>query len=178
MSPSEKAAPARARAPAAAGRPESEAGARPRRATTRGERPDALDLHGDSLGYRLRRAQMHAYALFFETLGELELSPARITALSVIAGEPGIGQAALARRLDVAGPSAMKLVDALEGAGLVRRLEVADDRRRNSLALTAAGRAVLRTLRRRHTDYEARLASPLTADEREQLMTLLQKLLG
>lgn len=138
---------------------------------------DAIDLREDSLGYRLRRAQMHAYALFFEMLGELDLSPARLTALSVIASEPDINQATLAQRLNVAGPSVMKLIDALEGAGFIRRMAVANDRRRYSLVLTASGRAVLQTLRERHAAYEERLASALSAAEREQLMSLLQRLL-
>jgi DNA-binding MarR family transcriptional regulator len=138
---------------------------------------DASDLREDSLGYRLRRAQMHAYALFFEMLGELDLSPARLTALSVIASEPDINQATLAQRLNVAGPSVMKLIDALEGAGFIRRMAVANDRRRYSLVLTASGRAVLQTLRERHAAYEERLASALSAAEREQLMSLLQRLL-
>lgn len=178
MPPPRKAASAAARPSAAVGRPDPVARARPRRTTPRVRPLDALGLGQDSLGYRLRRAQVHAYALFFEMLGDLQLSPARLTALSVIAGETDISQAAMARRLDVAGPSAMKLIDGLEAAGLIRRLEVADDRRRNSLTLTDAGRAALQTLRRRHAAYEARLAAPLTAAEREQLMTLLQRLLG
>jgi DNA-binding MarR family transcriptional regulator len=120
---------------------------------------------------------MHAYALFFEMLGELDLSPARLTALSVIASEPDINQATLAQRLNVAGPSVMKLIDALEGSGFIRRMAVADDRRRYSLVLTAPGRAVLQTLRERHAAYEERLASALSAAEREQLMSLLQRLL-
>ena len=139
---------------------------------------DAIDLRQDSLGYRLRRAQMHAYGLFFEMLGPLELSPARLTALTVIASEPDINQATLAQRLNVAGPSVMKLIDALEGSGFIRRMDVASDRRRYSLVLTASGRAVLQTLRQRHAEYEERLASPLTAPERDQLMSLLQRLIG
>ena len=62
-----------------------------------------FDLQSDSLGYALRRAQIRAYDLFFEKLGELDLSPARLTALSpAVHGrwhQPGgAGQAAQHRR--------------------------------------------------------------------------------
>ena len=66
----------------------------------------------------LRRAQIRAYDLFFEKLGELDLSPARLTALSLLSMDGGINQAALAKRLNIAGPSVLKLVDALEQSGL------------------------------------------------------------
>jgi len=136
---------------------------------------DRFDFQSDSLGYALRRAQVRAYGLFFEMLGALELSPARLTALSTIAMETDINQATLARRLNIAGPSALKLIDALEDAGFIRRKDVANDRRSYSLALTAPGKAMLDTLRANLAAYEARLASRLTAAEREQLLALLSR---
>lgn len=139
---------------------------------------ERFDFQRDSLGYALRRAQVHAYELFFEMLGALELSPARLTALSIIAMESDINQAALARRLNVAGPSVMKLIDALETAGFIRRMDVVGDRRRYSLVLTASGRSMLDTLRDRLAAYEARLATRLSAAERLQLLSLLERVAG
>jgi DNA-binding MarR family transcriptional regulator len=174
MPPAKNASPRRARTtPGAPGKATA-----PRRSTPPADPLDHFDLRQDSLGYLLRRAQVHAYGLFFEMLGSLELSPARLTALSVIATETDINQATLAKRLNVAGPSVMKLIDALEGSGFIRRMDVASDRRRYSLALTPSGRAILETLRQRHAAYEARLAEPLSATERGQLMALLQRLVG
>ena len=137
---------------------------------------DRFDFQSDSLGYALRRAQVRAYEMFFEMLGPLELSPARLTALSIIAMAPDINQAALARRLNVAGPSGMKLIDALEGAGFIQRRDVVGDRRRYSLVLTPSGRSMLDTLRERLAAYEARLAQRLSVGERQQLMTLLGRI--
>ena len=137
---------------------------------------ESFDFQKDSLGYAIRRAQVRAYAMFFESLGSLGLSPARVTALSIVAMEPDINQASLARRLDIAGPSALKLVDALESAGFINRKEVAGDRRRYSLALTAAGRSTLERVRSALGEYEARLASQLSPAERGQLMALLERI--
>lgn len=136
------------------------------------------DFQQDSLGYALRRAQVHAYDLFFEMIGELGLSPARLTALSLIAVESEMNQATLARRLDVSGPSVMKMIDALEAADLIRRMDVEGDRRRYSLVLTPAGRKLLETLRVRMEAYEQRLAGGLSAAERKVLMGLLGKVVG
>lgn len=149
--------------------------ARPRKTARAEDALQALDFQADSLGYALRRAQVRAYDLFFELLGDMDLSPARLTALSLIATQPDINQAALARQLGVAGPSVLKLVDALEAAGLVCRLDVAGDRRRYCLALTATGRHRMESLRERLDAYESRLAAKLTATERKQLMSLLER---
>jgi len=134
-----------------------------------------LDLKRDSLGFALRRAQVRAYDLFFESFGSLNLSPARLTAMWIVATQAGINQAELAKRLGVAGPSALKLVDALEGAGLISRIGVVGDRRCNSLVLTDAGRVVYQTITRQHAEFEVRLARRLTAAERKQLLELLER---
>jgi DNA-binding MarR family transcriptional regulator len=134
-----------------------------------------FDFQAGSMGYALRRAQVRAYEMFFALLGDMELSPARLTALSIIATQPDINQAALARELGVAGPSVLKLVDALEDAGLVCRLDVAGDRRRYCLALTATGRSRMETLRSRLDAYEARLTAGLGSAERKQLLALLER---
>lgn len=139
------------------------------------ESMERFDFQADSLGYALRRAQVRAYDLFFEMLGEMDLSPARLTALSIIATQPETNQAALARQLGVAGPSVLKVVDALEGAGLICRLDVAGDRRRYNLALTATGRSRMELLQTRLADYETRLAADLSSSERKQLLSLLDR---
>ncbi|MEK8030265.1 MarR family transcriptional regulator [Ideonella sp. DXS29W] len=137
--------------------------------------PDRLDFQSDALGYKLRLAQVRAFDLFFKAMEPLDLSPARVTALSIIAMQPGINQVTLAKALDVAGPSALKLVDALEDAGWIRRMDVEGDRRRYSLGLTERGLAQLEMLRDKLDAYEARLSSGLTAAERAQLMDLLDR---
>lgn len=155
-----------------------EGGAPPQAAGRLAEAVDPLarhDFQRDSLGYALRRAQVRAYDLFFAMLGPLELSPARLTALSLIAMSRDINQASLARKLGIAGPSVLKLIDALESAGLVRRAEVPDDRRRYNLLLTDAGQALMDALSPHLATYEARLAAALSADERRQLMALLDR---
>lgn len=142
----------------------------------RGDDPLArFDFRTGSLGYTLRLAQVRLYGLFFEMLGDLGLTPARVTALSIIATDKDMNQARLARSLDIAGPSALKMVDALEAAGLICRLAVEGDRRRYALALTASGRDTIELLRQRLAEYEERIAAALSPEEREQLIALLNR---
>lgn len=150
--------------------------ARPNSRKPRPDVSDVFDFQSNALGYQLRLAQLRAFDLFFEMLAPLDLSPARVTALSLIAMSPGTNQAALAKALNVAGPSALKLVDGLESAGWIRRMEVEGDRRRYSLQLTEQGQARLVQLREKLTEYEVRLTTGLSEAERAQLMDLLGRL--
>lgn len=136
---------------------------------------DPFDFQRDSLGYALRLAQVRAYGLFYEMLAEHGLTPARLTALSMIAMAPDLTQSSLAQQLDISGPSVLKIVDALCAAGFVERTDCADDRRRYLLALTAEGRRKLAIVREATGAYETRLAEGLSAAERRQLMDLLAR---
>ena len=69
---------------------------------------------------------------------ESPLTVAQYLALRALAHEQTTA-AELARQTGVSGPAVSQLVAQLEGAGLVRR-EVAEDRRRRTLTLSAAGR--------------------------------------
>jgi DNA-binding MarR family transcriptional regulator len=91
-------------------------------------------------------------------------------------GSLRIGDLARALRISVGATS--KLVDRIEAAGLIRRELDADDRRASRVALTEVGRQRLADASR---SYEAALATmldaTLTADEQQQLHTLVRRLL-
>lgn len=136
---------------------------------------DAPDLLDDSLGYALKRAQVRAYDLMFQCLGPEALSPGRMTALSLIGGQPGISQSALAEQLKVNRASVVKVIDTLEALGFVERRATAGDRRSHALVLTAAGEDELQTLHGQIRRYEQALAENLSAEERQQLLALLER---
>ena len=84
-------------------------------------------------------------------------------------------QRELAVRLAIDPSDMAKILDELAGAGNVERARDPADRRRVTVTLTDAGRTLLAEL-----DADARAAQdevlqPLSADEREQLDTLLRK---
>jgi DNA-binding MarR family transcriptional regulator len=69
-----------------------------------------------------------------------------------------------------------KRLDRLEAAGLIAREPDPADRRGTLISLTAAGRERIDAVTGAHLANEDRLLSILSAQEREQLATLLRKL--
>lgn len=71
------------------------------------------------------------------------LGGSQVWALSVVAGQPGIGVNALARTLDIHQSTASNLVRGLVERGLMQILRSAQDRRTVELQITPEGRACL-----------------------------------
>ena len=68
------------------------------------------------------------------------------------------------------------VVDEMEAMGLVKRLGNEDDRRANSLELTPKGRETLQALGRVSCEHNEALGAALSAEEREHLADLLQRI--
>jgi DNA-binding MarR family transcriptional regulator len=75
-------------------------------------------------------------------------------------------------------PTASRVVTALVGLRLVRMEDDPDDRRRKRLLLTARGRKLAQELAGLATEVRGAVESELSADERQQLRTLLTKALA
>lgn len=146
-----------------------------RSTSNRAPTPMPFDELADSLGYAIKRAQVRSYALLFKVFDADCLSPGRMTALWIIASEPGVNQSTLAERLSITRASVVKVVDSLEALGLVLREPVPDDRRSYALVVTPQGRRELERHAELHARYETKLAAGLSRGERKQLMTLLEK---
>jgi DNA-binding MarR family transcriptional regulator len=97
------------------------------------------------------------------------LSPARLSALSVLVfgGDRTVGELAAAEQ--VRSPTMSGLVSALEADGLVERRPSTDDARQVVVRATAAGRRVLHEGRRRRV---ARLAARLESLDDDELGAL------
>ena len=135
----------------------------------------AEQLLNDSLGYAIRRAQIRSYELFFRFLKDEDISPAKMTVLSLIGIHQGISQSALAKQLGVNRAAMVKVIDALELQQLILRSPTDGDRRSYSLIVTAQGQTKLETLQRKAQEYEDALAHSLSVSEHQLLMTLLDK---
>lgn len=134
-----------------------------------------FDLLQDSLGYAIKRAQVRIYDMVFAALGADSISPARVTALSIIATRPGINQSALAESLGINRASVVKVIDTLGAHGFVERRAIPGDRRSYALVVTDAGKSALQDIGERLERSEAAIAAKLTKAERAQLMALLAK---
>jgi DNA-binding MarR family transcriptional regulator len=105
---------------------------------------------------------------------EPPLTPAQYLALEAVAKGDVVG-AELARQAAVSPAAASQLLGGLEADGLVERLQAADDRRRQPLALTTEGDDVLRSARALLSERLAVLLGDLPRPEAEALARLLQR---
>lgn len=149
---------------------------RPRAGSASGVRRSAgLGLLPGLIGYQLRLAQRAIFADFADSVGDAGISPGLFGILVVIDANPGLTQQALANAAHLDRSSMVTVIDKLEHRGLVERH--AADRRSNGLFLTAAGVTLLRSLRRKVARHERRVVQNLSEREREQLVSLLQRIL-
>lgn len=117
---------------------------------------------------RLHSAAIHLLRAVAKEDARSGLSAPRLSALSVVvfAGPLMLGRLAEAER--VKPPTMTRTVDALEAAGLVRRLP-GDDRRSVVVEATAKGRTTLAAARARRIERLAAALDELTAAERSVL---------
>jgi DNA-binding MarR family transcriptional regulator len=110
-------------------------------------------------------------------LAPLGLTPAQARALRVIVREDApMRMVDLAARLDVVPRTVTTLIDALEAAGLVRRVADPANRRATLLEPTDAGRAARSRMSEARRQAAAEVFAPLSPDQRETLRTLLLEL--
>jgi len=85
-------------------------------------------------------------------------------------------QQQLSRAVGVDPRNAVPIIDALQHRGLVERRADPADRRRHTIALTAAGQAMVGELRQSGQELEDRFLDSLTEAERAGLHAALAKL--
>lgn len=134
-----------------------------------------LDEH---LGYVLRRAQLAGFDAFHRATASVDITPARYTAFTIVAANPGLTQSALGAALGTARSGAMTVVNWMEKRGLVERRHRPDDGRSWGLYLTRRGESRLRTLNHRVRARDAAFAARLSEPELALLRRLLEKLAG
>ncbi len=87
-----------------------------------------------------------------------------------------VSQIALSRRAGIDRSDVVATVNDLEAGRLVTRSPDAEDRRRNTITITARGTAQLAELDSVVTDVQEKLLAPLSSRERTQLLRLLARL--
>jgi MarR family transcriptional regulator, transcriptional regulator for hemolysin len=103
--------------------------------------------------------------IYDRQLASSGLSLAHAWPVVLIAEHAGMRQRELAERLDVEGPTLVRLLHQLTAMGLVTREPDPDDQRANTLHVTAAGRAAAKRARRTLDTVRARLLAELSDDE-------------
>jgi DNA-binding MarR family transcriptional regulator len=93
------------------------------------------------------------------------ISPARLSALSVLTFKGPLTISELAEAEQVTRPTISRVVDGLESAGLARRAANSSDKRSVYVDATGKGRRLLHQARRRRIDRLAAELAELSADE-------------
>ena len=105
-----------------------------------------------------------------------DLTLAQYYLLSPLVSERGVALSRLAESAGIAPPTATRVIDGLEKAGLVRRERSNTDRRTVLVSLTTAGRRRVDRKRAELVDRRRRLYENLEPDERHQSERLLRHL--
>ena len=135
--------------------------------------PPATEFAGQLL-FRLWRAS-HVRAA--DALGSVGLTPALFALLNVIGAREGAIQQELGSALGIDRSTMVSLIDQLESAGLAKRRPSATDRRAREIATTPKGRRLLQRSRQMILETEDEVLAGLTADERDELLSLLRRAL-
>ncbi len=145
----------------------------PDRITARLRLPDELLAKS---GFLMVRLGMGFKARALEELEAAGFSQHHYSLLALLGEQPGKTQAAIADALALDPSQLVGILDALEGHGLIERQRDPKDRRRHVVTLTAKGRQQLVRLRSRIDRLEDELFTPLDAESRKTLHTLLLRL--
>jgi DNA-binding MarR family transcriptional regulator len=126
--------------------------------------------------FLLKRLGMAAKGLSSDRYEELGLHPYHHAILAVLDEGSRDTQGAIADALGYDKGQLVGLLDELEELELVERRRDPDDRRRQKVQITPAGRKMLERLRRLSARLEKEFLAPLSERERQELHELLLRL--
>jgi DNA-binding MarR family transcriptional regulator len=136
----------------------------------------SIDLGGlnKHLGYFIRRAQVWVFHDFIRTLKSLDISPAQYSVLLVIAANPELSQAELARTLGIQRARLVRVLHGLDKRGLTRRLQSSDDGRTHALRLTTKGQDTLQRAQALARQHEGRLIDKIGTEPYQTMKNILR----
>lgn len=128
-------------------------------------------------GYLLARARWQAFRNFERNIGRpLSLRPVEYSILLLLHTNHGASQRQLAQALGVAAPNMTGILRRLQERGLIERVRAEEDRRMQSITLSAKGRKLLQRARDAGRDMDTAWLARLSPGEQALLMELLAKL--
>jgi DNA-binding MarR family transcriptional regulator len=130
----------------------------------------------NDVGFRLGLVHRTLRATWEQELADLEITPPQAAALRAVVEGEVCGLRGLARRLGSDVMNVRRLVEHLEGAGLVLTKADPGHRQRHLIRPTAEGVAVGEEIARRATARNRRVAGLLGDDDLNTLLRLLDRL--
>ncbi len=139
--------------------------------------PIAYGALQHAIGYLIHLAELASMQEFSRAFAGTGVTPARFTALELIACNPGIRPSTLASAMAVERSNLVAIIRFLMAHGWIAA-GAGSNRREKALALTAAGEAALTGLRLRLRAHDAALATGCSPQERQRLARLLARIVG
>lgn len=127
------------------------------------------------IGHAVKRAEQALMARKSQALRAVDLTVAQYSALMILAENPGLSGAQLARRCFVTPQTMAAILTNLEAKELVTRRASSVHSNVFQATLTRRGRALMRKADRLAVEIESSLAGAFTPAEQDQLMALLER---
>lgn len=137
-----------------------------------------LGLLSELLDYRIRSAQLFTFERFRHLATHLGITSGQAGALVLIANNPGISQANLARAMRIERATMGTTISRMIDHGWVDRLQNSGNRRAYALFLSTKGTALMENLLPIMKEHDRLIKSNLTDEEAQTLNSLLQKMHG
>ena len=138
---------------------------------------DSSPILPENIGFHIRIVQMRVFREFYRVFEGSGVTPGMHTVLAIIRDNPGMRQRTLAELLMVREPNMTRMIQGLQGSGLIDREIDKSDRRAFHLVLTEKGRQLMEGVQDRLDRLEARLLGGLDAQERRNLRGYLDRIL-
>ncbi|WP_333823917.1 MarR family winged helix-turn-helix transcriptional regulator [Pinisolibacter sp.] len=137
-----------------------------------------LKLKGvyETPGHLIRRAQQIGVAIFMDELAEHGITPVQFASLIAIRDNPGIDQKSLGRLIAIDRSTVANVLSGLEKKKLICRIVPAHNQRIKQLFTLAAGNELLANAQEAVLRVQDRILAPLTGDEAEIFLRLLNKI--
>lgn len=138
---------------------------------------DATPVLPENIGFHIRIVQMRVFREFYRTFEGSGVTPGMHTVLAIIRDNPGIRQRILAELLMVREPNMTRMIQGLQGAGLIAREVDKTDRRAFHLVLTEKGKGLMDSVQARMDSFEEKLLGGLDSKDRKALRDYLERIL-
>ncbi|MET3841655.1 MarR family winged helix-turn-helix transcriptional regulator [Bradyrhizobium sp. OAE829] len=145
---------------------------------TADDKKKSLDLSAlqQTPGFMIRILQLLNFEAFFRHFEALEVSPVEYSILMTVRDNEAVTQSELAAVLKMQLPNLVKILSAMEEAGIVRRKRSSRDKRAVELSLSAAGQRRADEASRAGAIFNEHTLAPLSKPERAAFLQMLTRL--
>lgn len=143
------------------------------------EKKKSLDLSAlqQTPGFMIRILQLLNFEAFFRHFQALGLSPVEYSILMTVRDNEAVTQSELAAVLKMHLPNLVKILSAMEEAGIIKRKRSSRDKRAVELSLSAAGHRRASEASRHGDIFNEQTLGPLSKPERAAFLEMLTRLI-